>query len=296
MLEYLVFRLLSLLAPIIPPSVAYRLCNPIGDAVRRLLPGKRRIVRRNLSIVMGGARGDIDRKTREAFREGIKYYYDTFRAPALSDADMDRLIELRGWEHAERGMARGKGLVVVTAHLGSPSLVAQILAVKKGKVTMVVEPVKPKRFYDLMVRVRGCGRIRVIPFGAGVTNELMGALRRNEMVGIVADRDVSSTGVQVRFFGLETTMPAGPVLLALRTDALVLPAFTFRRGGGGFEARICEPMEMTRSGNLKVDLRANTERLAEVMARAIREKPEQWMVFEPVWPEGAEETVLGSFQ
>lgn len=294
MLEYLVFRLLSLLAPMIPPRVAYWLSNPIGDAIYRLLPRQREVVRDNLRVVLGRADGEMEERVRRVFRNGVRYYYDTFRAPALSDADLNRLVDLRGFEQVERGLAKGKGLVMVTAHLGSPSLVAQILAVRGVKVTTVVEAIRPKRYYDLMARVRGCGRIGVVPLGPTVTGELMEVLRRNEIAGIVADRDVSETGVTARFFGLETDMPAGPVLLALRSGAPVLPAFTYRREDGRFDALIYEPLAMERSGNIKADLRANTERVAEVIAQAIRERPEQWMVFEPIWSCKADETARES--
>ncbi len=285
MLEYLVFRLLSLLAPKIPPRVAYWLCDSIGDVAYWLLGSRRRIVRRNLSTVLGGQPPDLDRRTRQLFREGVKYYYDTFRVPALSDEELERLIDMQGWENLQGALRKGKGALVLTAHLGSPALVAQILAVRKCKVTTVAEPLQNRKLLDLMMSVRGSRGIRLVPFGPTVTRELVEALGRNEVVGIVADRDVSRSGVGVRFFGVETTLPAGPVMLGLRTGAALLPAFTYRLADGRFSAQIGSPMELDRTGNLREDLRRNTQKLAGVMEEAIRRCPEQWIVFEPNWPE-----------
>ncbi len=295
MLEYLVFRLLSLLAPRIPPRVAYWLCNPIGDAICRLLAGRRRTVRRNLSTILGPQARDLDRRTREVFREGVKNYYDTFLAPALSDQELERLVSLEGWDNLRRALERGKGVVLVTAHLGSPSLVAQILGTRKCRLTVVAEPLRPRRLFELMARVRATREgIRIVPFGPTVTGELTEALRRNEIVGLVADRDISKNGVPVRFFGVDTLLPVGPVMLALRTGAALVPAFTHRLEGGSLVGRIDEPMELERTGSLREDLRLNTQKLATVMEEAVRKSPEQWTVFEPIWPEEGSETRLGA--
>lgn len=287
MLEYLVFRLLSLLAPRIPPRVAYRLCNPIGDLACWLLPSRRRIVRQNLSMVLGGEPPDLARRTRGVFREGVKYYYDTFRASSLSDQEMERVISLQGWDNLQGALARGKGALVLTAHFGSPALVAQILAVRKCRVTAVAEALPNRRLLDLMSRVRAGHGIRVVPFGPSITRELTAALGRNEVVGVVGDRDIQKTGVPVRFFGRETTLPVGPVMLALRTGAALLPSFTYRQKDGHFAAFIGEPLQLERTGRLQEDLRRGTQRVAELLEEAIKKSPEQWIVFEPIWSEGA---------
>ncbi len=286
MLEYLVFRLLSLLAPRIPLRVAYWLCNPIGDLTYWLLARQRRVVHRNLSVVLSSQSQGLNRLARQLFREGAKNYYDTFLAPSLSDLEVERLITLEGWDNLESALERGKGAILVTAHLGSPALVAQVVAARNRKMTVVVEPIRPQELFDLMARVRTRGDlVTVVPFGPTVTQELAEILRRNELVGIVADRDVSKNGVPVQFFGLETLLPVGPVMLALRTGAALLPAFTYRRRGGGFTAWIGEPLRLERSRNLRADLRQNTQMIARVFEEAIRKSPEQWTVFEPIWPE-----------
>lgn len=284
MLEYLVFRFLSLLAPRIPPRLAYRLCDPIGDLAWLLLPARRRTVRANLEAILGSDASDIDRRARQVFREGARYYYDTFLAPALSDTELERLITVEGWENLERALQQGRGVVMVTAHLGSPSLVAQILGVRKRKIVVVVEPVRPPQLFDLMSRARATrGEIRILPLGPDTTKELSEALRRNEIVGLVADRDVAGNGVPVRFFGRETSMPVGPVMLSIRSGAPLITAFAYRVEGGRFLACIDPPLEIERTGNLREDLCRNTQRVAAVLEAAIRRSPEQWAVFEPIW-------------
>lgn len=284
MLEYLVFSLFSMIAPRVPPAVAHSFLGWIGDIAYWLLPRRRANVRQNLSIVLQGNTERLDELVREVFREGARYYYDNFRVPALSDQELERAIHLEGWENLERGLARGKGVVLVTAHLGSPVLVAQILAARRCRVVSVVEAIKPPQLLDLMVRIRGSRGIRLVPFGPNIVHELTKALELNQIVGLAADRDIQKNGVPASFFNKETTMPIGPVMLAIRTGATLMPAFTYRSEDGHFLANIGHPLEMERTGKLKEDIRINTQRLAEILEKAISAKPEQWIVFEPVWP------------
>jgi len=292
-LEYLVFGVLSLVAPLLPPGLAYWLCDRFGDVAYLLLSRQRNTVRGNLRRVMGPRAEGLGRRVRRVFRQGARYYYDTFRIPALELEEFDRMIRVEGWEHLEDALRRGCGVLMFTAHLGSPALVAQILATKGYRVTTPVEPVKSRRLLNLMTRIRGSRGIRLIPLGPASTRELAEALRRNEIVGMVVDRDLQKTGIAVEFFGTETTMPAGPAMLALRTGAVMLPAFTWRRENGLFLGRIGEPMEVERTGDLRRDIHINTRRMARELEKAIAWDPEQWVVFQPIWPEMPDESSEG---
>lgn len=269
-----------------PASLAYWLCDRLGDLVYWVLPRRRETVRRNLSMVLRGRPDRVETLVRETFRQGTKYYYDTFRIPALCDADLDRLIDLEGLPNLERALDAGKGVVIFTGHFGSPTLVAHIVGVRGYHITAVAEPVKPEKLFDLINGARGSGRISFLPMGPNSFRDLTQVLRANGVVGIVGDRDIQRTGVRVRLFGAETTLPAGPVMLCLRTGAELIPAFTFRKEGGRFGACLREPMKLDRSGDLRENLRVNTQKLAEVLEDVIVKSPEQWIVFEPLWPEG----------
>lgn len=285
MVEYIGLRLLSLVAPLLSSGMAALLCNLAGDAAWLLMRQRRGNVARNLSMVLGSPIGALDPQARDVFRQGTRYYYDTFRAPALADEEIEGLVTLQGEEHLGRALAEGKGIILVTAHLGSPSMVAQILRVKGYAVTAVVEQVHPQRLLDLMTKVRGSRGINVIPLGSDIVRRLSEALKRNEVVGMLVDRDVAGTGAKVSFFGAPTTLPTGPVMLALRTGAALVPAFAYRLDGGRVLGVIGETIPLQRSGNLREDIKENAQRVAGVVEEAIARQPTQWILFEPVWSE-----------
>lgn len=283
--QYLFFRILSVAAPLVPPRLAYAACDLIGGLAYRLLPRPRRSVRYNLARVTRESGSDLERSVKEVFKGGAKYYYDTFRIPALSDDRLLQIASIAGLERIDRALERGRGAIIVTAHLGSPALVAQLLGLRGFKVTTPAEPVKPDALFELLSRVRGGRGIKLVPLSTGITRELTEALGRNELVGLVADRDLQGTGVLVDFFGAPFSLPAGPVMLAMRTGAAIVPGFTCRTGDGRFEGYMGEEVQLESTGNLKVDVKSNTQRLAGEMEKGIRRCPRQWVVFQRVWPE-----------
>ncbi len=295
MRQYLAFRLLAFLAPVVPPRFAYWLCDLIADVAYRLLPRQRATVLRNLSVIMKDCPVSTKEKmARATFREGVRYYYETFRVPALSDDELTRLVHLDGLEHLDAALRRGKGAIMFTGHFGNPALAVQLIAQRGIKITTVVEPIRPQRLFDLVNGARANRGIRYLPLGPSIFKVLAAALARNEVAGIVGDRDLQGTGVSVKLFGAATRFPAGAVMLALRTGAPVLPAFGWRDPDGLFRGFVGEPIEMDRTRDLREDIRVNTQKLADVLESLVARNPEKWIIFEPIWQEGAAEPAVGA--
>jgi KDO2-lipid IV(A) lauroyltransferase len=112
------------------------------------------------------------------------------------------------------------------------------------------------------------------------------ALRANEVVCLLCDRDLDRTGVEVEFFGERTTLPPGPATLSLRTGAALLPvAVYFTERLNGHHAIIRPPISLPRSGDgLRADVARTTQYLAHELEFLIRRAPEQWHMFQPNWP------------
>lgn len=245
--------------------------------------GARRAVRRNLTHVLRAS--PPESAVRAVFRHGAHNYVDVLLLPRIAPAALGTLIDFRGWEHLAAAHAAGRGILLVTAHLGSISLVGQMIQARGYPACVVVEPVQPPQLLALLERLRGSHGARPLPVGPGLLRAVNEALARNEVVGLVSDRDVLGNGLPVTFFGAPTRLPGGAAGLALRTGAAVLPAFTARLAAGRHVGWFEPPIELIRSGNVRADIQANTERVTRVLEAAIRRYPEQWTVFQPVWPD-----------
>lgn len=244
--------------------------------------GARAAVRANLGRVLGYS--PPERLVRAVFRHGALAYYDVLRLPRLTPAALRAAVEVRGWEHLEAARGPGRGVLLVTAHLGSVSLVGQMVALGGCPANVVVETLPP-RLLELMKGLRASHGITPLPAGPGLLRAIVAALGRNEVVGLLSDRDVLGNGIEVTFFGAPTRLPAGAAGLGLRTGAAVLPAFTARGPNGRYLGWFEPPVALVRTGDLRADVQVNTERLTRSVEAAIRRYPEQWTVFQRVWPD-----------
>lgn len=265
-----------------PRSAAYPVCDALGDLFWLAHREGRRAVRANLTRVLGAP--PPWRLVRTVFRHGARNYYDTFLIPSLSREALQQLVISHGWENLEQALSAGRGAIMVGVHLSSVALAGQLVGARGYPITAVVERVEPPELHELLVRLRSAGGVRIVALGANLMRELVAALRRNEVVGLIMDRDIAGTGVPVPFFGAETRLPGGAAALALRTGAPILPAVAVRRRDQRFEGWIEPPVAIERLPDLQSSVAATTRRIAERFERYIRAYPEQWTVFQPLWP------------
>ena len=289
MVTYLALRCLSFLVPLLPLWLGYRIAILLGDLSYRLDGRARRNVAANLRRVLGDGTPTAERRAvmRSIFRTGALNYYDLFRVPRLDLGRLAHLIDVQGWEHIEVALRNGRGAIVVAPHLGNLDIVGHVTVLRSVPCTIPTEHVRPRRLLDLVTKLRASGGLRIVPIDGApsAVRALYQALRRNELVGIIGDRDVRANGVPVLFFGQLTSFPGGPVALALRTGAPLLPARALRVGAGAFRVLIMPPLDLPRTGDAKSDVRSGTQLLAVTLERFIGEAPGQWVVFEPVWPD-----------
>ncbi|MCC6175323.1 MAG: hypothetical protein IT305_08495 [Chloroflexi bacterium] len=272
------------LAKRVPPRIAYPVLAGVAGATYRLSTGARRAVEENLAQVLGARGPGHTRAVRQVFRHNLWNYYDTFRQSYMSDAELLRFVQLHGTEHVRAALARGTGAIMVTAHLSSPLVGAQALAVACGtRGICAVEPIEPPALRDLMVRVRDGHSVQFVPLGPRLAVEMAASLRRNELVFLVVDRDVGGGGLRRPFFGRDACLPSGPALLALRTGAPIIPAVVSRRRDGRVDGTVDAPVCIDRTGDLRSDLRRITDRVTARLEYHIARHPEQWTVLQRVW-------------
>jgi KDO2-lipid IV(A) lauroyltransferase len=216
------------------------------------------------------------------FSNLLKNYYDLFRSPYLTPQETAQLIEVEGWEHIEASLDQGKGLVVASAHLGNIEIVVQIFALHRVPVTIPVERIQPPQLFNYMCQLRTSHGLRLVPID-GPLLELFRALRRGEVLGLAADRDVTGSGQVVEFFGSPARLPDGHVRLALRTGAALVCAFSERLPENRFVARILPPLELSRTGDREQDVATGMKQVVSVLERAIAQRPAQWYVTNAVW-------------
>ncbi len=225
------------------------------------------------------------RATREAFTSYVRYWLELFRLPYLSAKVLDDGFGPAAYANVCESLKLGKGVIVALPHLGGWEWAGFWLAkVKHHRITVVVEQLDPPELFEWFAGIRRSFGMNVVPVGPNAGAEVLAALKRNEIVCLLSDRDISGDGIEVDFMGERTKLPAGPALLSLRSGAPLMPAAVYLTPRGGhvsFSQKILTP---EREGKLRQDVTRVTQQMADELGLLIAGAPQQWHMFGPNWP------------
>ena len=244
----------------------------------------RQIVSRNMRHVLGPGADErcVQRVVREAYCNLAWGYYELFHIPAFAKEDFRRRMSIEGLDYIDEALAGGKGVLLVTLHFGNTEVLLQApLLFPQWEFMVPVERTHDERIFRLVRRLRESQGMRVAPVDELL--RIVRHLKRNHVVGIAADRDVTGSGVSVSFFGAQARLPDGAVRLAMRTGAALLPGYGWRERNGRFQIRIMPPIQMQRSGNADDDVLVNMRTLVAAFEQIVGAHPGQWMAFSPLW-------------
>jgi KDO2-lipid IV(A) lauroyltransferase len=238
---------------------------------------KKRVIR-NLSAAFGDS---YTHPTKEGIAKGVqenfqKNLLDCFFQ--LVDGEHARkAIEIRGQEHLEMALRKGKGIIALGAHIGNFVLVGTRLGQEGYRCHTLFRFPKDKRIENLIAKFLPHYHQAVIPSASkrSAVTRILDALRRNEIVHILGD-NLKKGRIDASLFGQRVPSPRGPISLALRTDAPVVPMYLVRNYQGTMNLIIEPEMELTRSGNLAADVGINTRRMVIFLESLIRKYPDQW--------------------
>ena len=280
------YRAGELFARRAPGPLARAAALVAGAAAAAASRDRRRLVRRNLERALGRrmGRGEASRRVTATFDWYARYYLESFRLPSIDAAEIDAGFGYEGVDALGRAVRSGTGPILVMPHLGTWEWAAWWLAlVPQMKVTAVVEPLEPPEVFEWFASFRRRLGMDIVPLGPDAGGKLAAAIKRGDVVCLLADRDVVGTGIAVEFFGERTRLPAGPALLALRTGAPLIPAAVYWRGGAR-HAVARPPLDTARRGSIRSDVARVVQDYAAALEDLIRAAPEQWHLMSPNWP------------
>jgi len=243
----------------------------------------RRYVRNNLKVIFPQAGSDFIKKTsRKVFRNFAKYLVDFFRFKKLNPDYIKEKIKLENIEYFDQALKKGKGAIVLTAHLGNWELGGVVIAQLGYPFWAVALPHKSKKVNDFFDNQRNSKGVKVIAMGKAVRS-CISELRKNHLVALVGDRDFTEKGVVIDFFGKPTHFPEGPAALSLMTGAPIVPGFMLRNPDDSFTLRIEHPIEFQSSGDKAKNLSELVSLYNKIFESYITKYPDQWYVFRRFW-------------
>jgi lauroyl/myristoyl acyltransferase len=226
----------------------------------------------------------LEALVRLAFVNHARYYVELARAPKFTASWVVERLFVETPDEVEAWLTPGKALILVGLHFGAIEVPGIFAVHRLGRIVSPMESVANARVQRYIFSTRATVGVRIVPLQeAGV--ELLAALRRNEAVGLVADRNLSGGGIEVELFGAATKIPVGPVLLAAETGAPVYMSAVRRVGRGRYRGSL-RALQPPAGGNRRERSRAMAREEASLFEQFIVEAPEQWLaLFHPIWPD-----------
>jgi KDO2-lipid IV(A) lauroyltransferase len=290
---YRLYRFASIVVPRLPHSFIRALSLLIGFLAWLFARGARKQATTNMQHVLDpqsqstpGGRRTLRRTVRKMFRYSARNYLEALYLPYLKREELlSRLTYKGGLEHLDEALAQGKGVVLLSIHSGPFEYIVQWFAFQNYTLTIPVEHLKDERMLELALKLRSGQGLQFVPLGGSAPlRSMMQALKKNQIVVFAMDRAIVGEKVEKPFFGAPASFPSGPISLALRTGATLVSGFgwydSYNHMGGHLV-----PVSLA----LNEDERCNPDKLMEKILKAmeenIRARPEQWVMFSPIWTE-----------
>ncbi|MGH3281940.1 MAG: phosphatidylinositol mannoside acyltransferase [Trebonia sp.] len=281
----------------LPESAARALFNFGADIAWRRQGGGVQVLEGNLVRVIKTTGGftetdpefgiELRALSRAVMRSYARYYLEAFRLQRIPAERIDGLhVDRKNVDLLLKHLEDGRGVVLALPHMGDFEL-AGLWVIRNGggSFTTVVERLKPESVFEKFLAFRQGLGMEVLPTtdGPHPFGVLAQRLRAGKLVCIVADRDLSGTGVEVEFFGEKALFPAGPAALAVQTGAALMPVACWFVGDAEWGAHVYDEIPVPDSGTRKEKAAAMTQELARVFEQAIGEHPEDWHMLQKVF-------------
>jgi len=283
MFNYILYRIGQFIALNLPLKLGYGIAVFISDLHYIFADKDRETVTENLKAIFPEKPDREIRRLRIGlFRNFAKYLVDFFRFERIDTEYVNKNIRLENLHNFDEALSKGKGVIVLTAHLGNWELGGVVVALLGYPLWVVALEHKDKRVNKFFNSQRERKGVKVIPLRKAV-RACLDFLKVNKMVALVGDRDFTENGIVLNFFGKPALFPEGAAAFSLKTGASIVPGFMLRNKDDSFTLRIEKPIQFIPSGNKDKDLLELIGIYKNIFEDYINKYPDQWYMFRRFW-------------
>ena len=284
-LEFLPLWVVVKLFGLLPRRSALQLGELLGRGVEIFLKRLRQVGMQNLTQAFPSAPlPQLQHTLHRVYGNLGRHLAEFCKMPSYLRAQASEFIRYEGLEHYLSARDRGRGVLVLTGHLGAWELSCFYHSLVGYPMGLLIRRLDNPLVDRMVNRIRCLHGNRVIDkddFARG----LISAMRAGETVGILMDTNMTPPqGVFVPFFGREACTGSGLARIAMKTGAAVLPGFLLRDGETDcYKLRFGKEISLVNSGNLESDIRENTAAFTRIIEEAVRSAPDQWLWMHRRW-------------
>jgi len=283
-LEYAAVRAVEFAVRLLPLGAARGCGRVLGRAFRFVDARHRQAAEANVASALGLGETDARRFVRQVYANVGSTAVEMLLLPhLLRRRPVSDFCRFEGMEHVRAAQALGRGLIIVTGHLGNWELSGITMAAEMGDVLSVARTLDNPLLEAYILRRRQQFGQRIVNRG-GALRHVVRHLHDGGIVAMLIDQNQREGGVFVDFFGRPASTTPSPARLALKYDVPVLAAYGQGTGKGFFQlCRVDPPFELVRTGDLEADVAANTAAFTRRIEQFVREHPEQWLWLHDRW-------------
>ncbi len=247
----------------------------------------------NLAMAFPESNDMIQRAmSRAMFRSLGRNAYEFLSLSWARPGEIDRRIErVEGLEWISATLKLGRGMIVVTGHIGCWELLSAYFAAQGYRISAVARRMKVSRVNEQLISLRSSLGVRTLDRQSS-PREMLSVLGRGEVLGVLIDQHTRVAGVYVPFFGRPAHTPTTVAKIAIRSGAPILPMAIYLQRGGRHLIRVLEPiMPPERSGDRRLAIFEVTAKCSDAIEQLVRFDPKQWVWFHDRWREREEQDV-----
>ncbi len=268
----------------LPRPVSTLLGRGLGRLLYSLDKNHRKTALDNLDRAYGEKLSpeEKERLAKKVFEHIALTFFEFMRMPWIRPSEVDKVYEVEGLENFERALAKKRGVIILTAHMGNWEYLGNYFGLTDHPMDEVVRDPDKVLFEEFVKWARTRSGNTAVPKRKAM-RRLLTTLSGNGIVGILLDQNVADyEGVFVEFFGHAACTNKGPALLASASKAAVVPTFIIRNGA---KHRLIfkEEMELRDTGDRERDTIENTAAWTRAIEEMIRSFPEQWFWVHRRW-------------
>jgi KDO2-lipid IV(A) lauroyltransferase len=264
----------------LPERFAYRIGDFLADYTYKQNGKGVQRLRNNYSRVTGA--NAPEELVRAGMRSYLRYWIDTFRFPKWSKKRIIESVECVGEEILRGPIANGRSVVVAIPHAGNWDHAAAYFCATGIPLTTVAENLEPEKLFKKFLKFREDLGMEVLGLNSRAIATLSQRARSGKLIALVADRDISQSGVAVNFAGHNATFPPGPALLAINTGAALITAF-IRYSDQGIHITFGEEIVVPTVGDNSSKVSEMTQEIANRFAKELHKDPVDWHMLQRIW-------------
>jgi len=277
-LKYLSLKSFVGLVNILPWKALYLLAEVLAR-ITWALGIFHKIVFENLNRAFGEekSREEIKRIAFQSHRNWIRNGCESCKYK-ISSEKLKKMFTIKGKENLDKALAKGKGVIALIGHFGNFALMGVRLAREGTPFAFVMYGTSLQKGAALFKKMANYADLDIIPSlpRRASAQKCLAWLKENKILGLHGDRDFPR-GIFVDFFGYPAATTSGPIILAKKTGATILPMIAIREKDNKHRILIDPPIELESTGNLEKDILLNVQRYTKILENYVKKYPEQWL-------------------